>query len=243
MSLIAARGLALRYGTRRVLHDIDFVIERGEIVTIVGPNGSGKTSFLRALLGVVAPSGGRIMRAAGLRVGYVPQQLHIDPGLPLPVARFLSLPVRMTPQAMADVLARVGVPEVMAQNMTTLSGGQFQRVLLARALLARPDILMLDEPTSGLDQPGVASFYRLIEDVRRETGCAVLSVSHDLHVVMSASDRVICINGHICCEGAPHVVRAAPEYRALFGLGTGGALALYQHDHDHDHEEHAPHAG
>lgn len=256
MSLIAARGLGLSYGARRVLHDIDFAIDRGEIVTIVGPNGSGKTSFLRVLLGVAAPSEGRIMRAAGLRVGYVPQRLHIDPGLPLPVARFLSLPKRVSREAMTDALGRVGLDGVIAQDMATLSGGQFQRVLLARALLARPDILMLDEPTTGLDQPGVASFYRLIEAVRRETGCAVLSVSHDLHVVMSASDRVICINGHICCEGAPHVVRAAPEYRALFGVGTGGALALYQHQHDHehdhdhphdhghhhDHEEHTPHA-
>ncbi|TVS04869.1 MAG: metal ABC transporter ATP-binding protein [Rhodobacteraceae bacterium] len=245
MSLIAARRLELRYGARRVLHDIDFDIERGEIVTIVGPNGSGKTSFLRALLGVIKPSRGRVLRAAGLKVGYVPQRLHIDPGLPIPVSRFLSLPVPASKSAMTEVLEQVGVGDVLKQNMATLSGGQFQRVLLARALLTRPDILMLDEPTSGLDQPGVASFYRLIEDVRRETGCAVLSVSHDLHVVMSASDRVICINGHICCEGAPHVVRAAPEYRALFGLGTGGALALYQHDHDHDHNhdhDGAPHA-
>ena len=121
--------------------------------------------------------------------------------------------------------------------MTQLSGGQFQRVLLARALLVRPDILILDEATQGLDQPGIAAFYRLVEEVRDEEGCAVLLVSHDLHVVMSATDRVICLNGHVCCEGAPQVVSQAPEYRRLFGLGTGGALALYQHDHDHHHHE------
>jgi zinc transport system ATP-binding protein len=129
----------------------------------------------------------------------------------------------------------VGVPGVAERQMTDLSGGQFQRVLLARALLTEPDLLILDEPTQGLDQPGEAAFYRLIEEVRRDTGCAVLMVSHDLHVVMSASDRVICLNGHICCEGTPRVVSNAPEYRALFGLGTQGALALYQHVHDHDH--------
>ena len=252
MSLISAQGVAVSYTGRRALFDIDFSIDRGEIVTIVGPNGSGKTSLLRVLLGVVAPETGRITRAKGLRIGYVPQRLHLDPGLPMPVSRFLSLPSRQSPQAMAEVLDRVGVPDVAGQNMATLSGGQFQRVLLARALLTRPDILMLDEPTAGLDQPGVAAFYRLIDEVRHEMNCAVLSVSHDLHVVMSASDRVICINGHICCEGAPQIVRDAPEYRALFGLGTGGALALYQHSHDHVHydncdhdhtKDHAHHAG
>ncbi|HLQ19824.1 MAG TPA: ATP-binding cassette domain-containing protein, partial [Tabrizicola sp.] len=120
-------------------------------------------------------------------------------------------------------------------------GGQLQRVLLARTLLGKPRLLMLDEPTSGLDQPGEAAFYRLIEEVRAETGAAVLMISHDLHVVMAASDRVICLNGHICCEGTPRVVSNAPEYRALFGLGTQGALALYRHEHDHAHEDGHPH--
>ncbi|MGY6547434.1 MAG: ATP-binding cassette domain-containing protein [Roseinatronobacter sp.] len=242
MSLIAVQDLSVSYGGRTVLRDVDFRIERGEIVTLVGPNGSGKTSFLRAILGAVAPAQGRVTRAPGLRLGYVPQRLHLDPGLPMPVNRFLSLPMRQSRAAMAEALDRVGVPEIGAQNMATLSGGQFQRALLARALLARPDLLILDEPTAGLDQPGVAAFYRLIEDVRQNLGCAVLSVSHDLHVVMSASDRVICLNGHVCCEGTPQVVRNAPEYRALFGLGTGGALALYQHSHDHVHDETCAHA-
>jgi zinc transport system ATP-binding protein len=235
MTLLDAQGLGVRLGGRSVLFDVDFTLTRGEIVTIVGPNGSGKTTLLRALLGVVTPTEGHISRAPGLRVGYVPQTLHIDPTLPLTVRRFLSLPTRQSAQAIAQVLARVGVPEVADQAMTTLSGGQFQRVLLARALLGRPDVLMLDEPTAALDQPGVAAFYKLIASVRDETGCAVLSVSHDLHVVMASSDRVVCINGHVCCQGAPSVVRDAPEYRALFGLGTGGALALFQHHHDHEH--------
>ncbi|MGO4915165.1 metal ABC transporter ATP-binding protein [Pseudogemmobacter sp. W21_MBD1_M6] len=242
MSLISTQDMSVSYGGTPVLSHVDFAISAGEIVTVVGPNGSGKSTFLRALLGVQKPSGGRILRKAGLRVGYVPQRLTIDATLPMPVRRFLSLPVRQTDRVVAKVLGRVGVDGMEDRQMTALSGGQFQRVLLARALLANPEILVLDEPTQALDQPGVASFYRLIEEVRRDTGCAVLMVSHDLHVVMSASDRVICLNGHICCEGAPTVVSAAPEYRALFGLGTGGALALYQHAHDHDHDHTHDHA-
>ena len=236
MTLIRAEKLGVTYDRAPVLRDVNLAIERGEIVTIVGPNGSGKSTLVRALLGVLQPVTGRIERAAGLRIGYVPQRLAIDDTLPLTVSRFLSLPVRRDGATAARALARVGVPGIGDTAMAALSGGQMQRVLLARALLAGPDILILDEPTQGLDQRGVADFYRLIEAVRRELGCAVLLVSHDLHVVMSASDRVICLNGHICCEGTPRVVSEAPEYRALFGLGTGGALALYQHEHDHDHD-------
>jgi zinc transport system ATP-binding protein len=234
--LIEARGLGVGFGGPLVLRDVDIAIAPGEIVTIVGPNGSGKSVLLRALLGIVPPTRGRVVRRPRLRVGYVPQRLHIDQALPMPVRRFLSLPVRQGAEAQARVLARVGVPGVEDRQMTTLSGGQFQRVLLARALLAAPELLVLDEPTQGLDQPGTAAFYRLIEAVRGELGCGVLSVSHDLHVVMSASDRVICLNGHICCQGTPQMVLNAPEYRALFGPGTGGALALYQHHHDHAHD-------
>lgn len=235
MSLIAARHASVRFGGTEVLHDISLRVDAAEIVTIVGPNGSGKSTLLRALLGIAPLASGRVSRRPGLRIGYVPQRLQIDRTLPMTARRFLSLPIRQAPVASAAALARVGVPEVAERQMTDLSGGQFQRVLLARALLTEPDLLILDEPTQGLDQPGEAAFYRLIEELRRDTGCAVLMVSHDLHVVMSASDRVICLNGHICCEGTPRVVSNAPEYRALFGLGTQGALALYQHVHDHDH--------
>lgn len=234
-ALLAADHICVRLGGQEVLHDVSLRIAPGEIVTILGPNGSGKSTLLRALLGIVPVSHGSIRRSDGLRIGYVPQKLQVDRSLPLTARRFLSLPRRHDRAATDAVLARVGVPEVAERPMAGLSGGQLQRVLLARALLTQPDILVLDEPTQGLDQPGEAAFYRLIEEVRRDTGAAVLMVSHDLHVVMSASDRVICLNGHICCEGTPRVVSSAPEYRALFGLGTQGALALYQHVHDHDH--------
>lgn len=235
MSLLSASHICLRMGGAEVLHDVSLSIEPGEIVTIVGPNGSGKSTLLRALIGILPLAQGRVMRREGLKIGYVPQRLAIDHSMPMTVRRFLSLPVRRGRAETDAALARVGVPNVASRAMTDLSGGQFQRVLLARALLTTPDILILDEPTQGLDQPGEAAFYRLIEEVRSQTGAAVLMVSHDLHVVMAASDRVICLNGHICCEGTPRVVSNTPEYRALFGLGTQGALALYQHAHDHDH--------
>lgn len=239
MTLLSARGLGVTYGGATVLDGVDFTIERGEIVTVIGPNGSGKSTLLRALIGAV-PASGRVTRAPGLVVGYVPQKLHVETGMPITVRRFLSLPRRVSDAEAEAMLDRVGVPELGPRQLARLSGGQFQRVLLARALLARPDLLMLDEPTQGLDQPGTGAFYRLIETVRQETGAAVLMVSHDLHVVMAASDRVICLNGHICCEGTPRTVSTAPEYRALFGEGTGGTMALYRHHHDHDHD-HAGH--
>ncbi|MFX0545792.1 metal ABC transporter ATP-binding protein [Roseovarius sp. S1116L3] len=239
--LIEAKGLSVRYGRNTVLQNVDFAMAPGEIVTIVGPNGSGKSTLLRALLGGVRPSAGRITRRPDLRLGYVPQRLVLDAALPITVSRFLSLPRRVSREAARDALERAGVPDIGGHPMAGLSGGQFQRVLLARALLRNPQLLMLDEGTAGLDQPGAAAFYRRIEDVRRETGCAVLMVSHDLHVVMSASDRVICLNGHVCCEGTPEVVAEAPVYRALFGEGTQGALALYRHHHDHVHGEECAH--
>ena len=235
MSLVAARNLRVRLGANTVLRDVTLSIDRGEIVTIVGPNGSGKTTLLRAIIGAVAADAGVLDRAAGLKIGYVPQRLHVDPTLPLTVSRFLNLPTPLGHDASRKALADAGVPDLLHRQMSALSGGQFQRVLLARALIGRPDLLLLDEATQGLDQPGSAAFYRQIEKVRRTLGCAVLMISHELHVVMSASDRVICLNGHVCCEGAPDVVASAPEYRALFGSGTMGALALYRHDHDHDH--------
>ena len=242
MSLVQVEGLSVRYGARTVLSGVSLRVEPGEIVTIVGPNGSGKTSLLRAIIGAVKPDKGRVVHGSGVKIGYVPQNLHIDETLPITVARFLRLPGGVAVVDIGHALTQAGVPDLATAQLSKLSGGQFQRVLLARALIGKPDLLLLDEATQGLDQRGSASFYQQIETVRQDTGCAVLMISHELHVVMSASDRVICLNGHVCCEGTPAVVASAPEYRALFGTGTGGALALYRHEHDHshDHGDHSP---
>jgi zinc transport system ATP-binding protein len=240
MSLIQVENLSVRYGARTALSRVSLRVEPSEIVTIVGPNGSGKTSLLRAIIGAIKPLQGRVLQASSLKIGYVPQKLHIDETLPITVSRFLKLPGGVTAADIDYALTQAGVPELEKAQLSQLSGGQFQRVLLARALIGKPDLLLLDEATQGLDQRGSASFYQQIETVRQATGCAVLMISHELHVVMSASDRVICLNGHVCCEGTPAVVASAPEYRALFGTGTGGALALYRHEHDHghDHDDH-----
>lgn len=237
MSLIAANAIDVHHGGFPALKDVSFSIDKGEVVTVVGPNGSGKSTLLRTLLGVFQPSKGSVSRKQGLKIGYVPQKLPQDGNLPMTVRRFLSLPSRVSDAQAEAALRETGAEGLNKRQLSGLSGGQLQRVLLARAILNEPDILILDEPTQGLDQSGTADFYALIERLRDAHGCAVLLVSHDLHVVMSAADRVICLNGHICCEGAPTVVRDAPEYRELFGYGTKGTLALYQHEHDHSHDD------
>ncbi len=239
MNLVEIDNLDIRLGGNTVLHDVEMRVEAGEIITIVGPNGSGKTTLLKAIIGALKPSAGWVKKSSGLRIGYVPQRLHIDETLPITVRRFLSLPRSVSDSVAQDALTTAGVKDLGRQQMTGLSGGQFQRVLLARALLGRPQLLLLDEATQSLDQPGSAAFYRQIETVRQHLDCAVLMVSHELHVVMAASDRVICLNGHICCHGAPGQVATAPEYRALFGSGSQGALALYQHEHTHSHDHEA----
>ena len=236
MSLIQVEDLTVRYGASTALSGVSLHVEPGEIVTIVGPNGSGKTSLLRAIIGAVKPVKGRVVQESGVKIGYVPQNLHIDETLPITVSRFLKLPSNVEAADISYALTRAGVPDLAKAQLSQLSGGQFQRVLLARAIIGNPDLLLLDEATQGLDQRGSASFYQQIETVRQNTGCAILMISHELHVVMSASDRVICLNGHVCWEGTPAGVASAPEYRALFGTGTGGALALYRHKHDHSHD-------
>lgn len=239
-ALLEVEDLSVDYGAEAVLGHVDLTLAKGEIVTIVGPNGSGKTTLLRAIMGAVKPSSGTVRKARGLKIGYVPQKLTIDRTLPMTVRRFLDLPKRVSDAEARKALERTGSEPLAGRQIAELSGGQLQRVLLARALIGSPDLLLLDEATQGLDQPGSAEFYSMIAEVRDTLGCAVLMVSHELHVVMAASDRVVCLNGHVCCHGTPEHVASAPEYRALFGSGTKGTLALYRHEHDHAHD-HAGH--
>lgn len=236
--LIHAKDISVKIGERSILDHVELAINANEIVTVVGPNGSGKSTLLRTLIGAIKPNHGRVLRKRGLTIGYVPQKLHVDPTLPLTVRRFLNLP-RAHKQSTIDLaLDRAGIPGRADDAMTALSGGQFQRALMARALLDTPNLLMLDEAAQGLDQTGVADFYKQVEDIRNELGCGILMVSHDLHVVMRAADRVICLNQHICCQGHPEIVTNDPAYHALFGTDSDATLALFRHDpHMHPHDE------
>ena len=234
--LIKISSLDVKYGYKTVLKNMNLTLDAGEIVTIVGPNGSGKTTLFKAIIGAIPISKGKIYTKPNLRIGYVPQYLKIDQTLPITVERFLKLAHKNFNRSLDKIEALLGSKDLLNFQVNNLSGGQMQRVLLARALINNPEILLLDEATRGLDQPGVASFYRKIENIRNSTNCAILMISHDLHVVMSSSNRVICVNGHICCEGAPESVATSPEYKALFGSDVDGTFALYRHHHDHKHD-------
>jgi zinc transport system ATP-binding protein len=235
-ALIAAQGVSLDLGGRTVLDNIDLELCAGEIVTLIGPNGAGKTTLARVLLGLLKPSRGSVVRSEGLRIGYVPQRFAVDPAIPVTVSRFLTLGVRARPEAIAGVLVEVGAGHLADRALSALSGGEFQRVSLARALIAEPHFLMLDEPVQGVDYSGEAQLYGLIGQIREKRGCGILLISHDLHIVLGASDRVICLNRHICCEGVPETVTAHPEYVRMFGREAGRAVGIYRHQHDHEHD-------
>jgi len=232
--LVAISGLRVSYGRRTVLDGVDLTVAPGEIVTLIGPNGAGKTTLVKAVLGLVTPAAGTLRRRPGLSVGYMPQRLQIESTLPLTVRRFLALWTRLSAAAQEAALAEVGASHVFDSPVQNLSGGEMQRVLMARALLRDPDLLVLDEPVQGVDVHGQSDLFDLIDRIRRERGCGVLLVSHDLHLVMARTDTVVCLNRHVCCHGHPEAVSRHPEYLALFGRHAE-ALAVYHHHHNHRH--------
>ncbi|TBU96568.1 zinc ABC transporter ATP-binding protein ZnuC [Stutzerimonas kirkiae] len=233
--LIRLDDVGVRFGTQAVLDGVRLRVERGEIVTLIGPNGAGKTTLVRSVLGLLKPDSGEVWRKPRLRIGYMPQKLHVDATLPLSVLRFLRLVPKVDRARALAALAEVGAAHVIDSPLQRVSGGELQRVLLARALLREPELLVLDEPVQGVDVAGQAELYRLIGQLRERYGCGVLMVSHDLHLVMSSTDQVVCLNRHVCCSGHPEQVSADPAFIELFGQDAR-SLAIYHHHHDHSHD-------
>ncbi len=233
--LVTLANAGVRDGANWRVRGIDLSVGRGEVVTLIGPNGAGKSTTAKIALGLIRPDEGRAVRAAGLVVGYVPQKLSVDWTLPLTVGRFMRLTHHAGADDIARALSRVGIAHLADSEVRHLSGGEFQRALLARAIARKPDLLVLDEPVQGVDFSGQIALYELIADIRDELGCGILMISHDLHVVMAATDTVMCLNGHVCCHGTPHAVAESVEYRELFGNRAAAALAVYEHAHDHTH--------
>lgn len=233
--LVKVNEVGVRIGDRILLDRVNLTVARGEIVTLVGLNGAGKSTLVRVLLGLLRPNIGSVTRVPGLRIGYSPQHLRPDPTLPLSVRRFLTLGGAASRRRLQLVLAEVGAGDVLGRPFAELSGGELHRVLLARALLREPDLLVLDEPLAGVDITGQSELYRLIGVLRDRYGCGVLLVSHDLHIVMAGTDRVVCINRHVCCTGHPESVAQHPEFVSLFGRQVAEGLGIYTHHHDHGH--------
>ena len=227
--LVTLQSIKKSFAGRAVLQNISMSVCRGEITTIIGPNGAGKSSLIRVILGLVTPDSGTIDRLSNLRVGYMPQKLHVDPTLPLSTLRFLQL-ANATPATCDRALQLTGISHIRRTSFHRLSGGEMQRVLLARAILRKPDLLVLDEPVQGLDIKGQNELYSNITNLSKKLDCAIIMVSHDLHLVMSATDHVICLNHHICCQGKPEKVTQDPAY-----LNISGKTSLYNHQHNDEH--------
>ncbi|MCT7376196.1 metal ABC transporter ATP-binding protein [Chelativorans salis] len=233
--LVEMKNAGVRRSGRWLVRGVDLTVRRGEIVTLIGPNGSGKSTTVKTAIGVIAPDEGTVRREPALKVGYVPQKVSVDWTLPLSVERLMRLTGPLTRGKMDEALQAAGIAHLAGAEVQTLSGGEFQRALLARALVREPDLLVLDEPVQGVDFSGEIALYQLIREIRDRTGCGILLISHDLHVVMAETDTVICLNGHVCCRGTPENVLKSPEYVRLFGARAGDTLAIYHHHHDHTH--------
>lgn len=233
--LVSLKNAGVYRGNRWLVRGVDLSIASGEIVTLIGPNGSGKSTTAKMILNIVDLDEGSRANHAGLHIGYVPQRIEIDWTLPLTVERFMTITASLSSDLIDENLKRTSVFHLKNSQVRNLSGGELQRVLLARAIARKPNLLVLDEPVQGVDFSGEISLYELISEIRDELGCGILLISHDLHVVMAATDRVICLNGHVCCQGSPRAVAESLEYKHLFGERALGALAVYEHAHDHKH--------
>lgn len=236
-TLIELTNVSIAFNKRKVLDNVSLSLRNNEITTIVGPNGAGKSTLLKIILGLQKKYDGVVSKQKSLCIGYVPQKLRLNDTLPLHVDRFLKLAGKYSEQERLEALSLVGAEHLNKRDMHKLSGGETQRVLLARALLQRPNLLVLDEPAQGVDIQGQVDLYELIDTLRHRFNCAILMVSHDLHLVMAKTDNVICLHHHICCQGAPQDIAQHPSYISMFSRPTSGSLAFYEHKHNQHHHD------
>ena len=233
-TLVKLENASVEKNKKILVKHISLEVKRGEIVTLIGPNGSGKTTTAKMALGINKNFEGSVQRYTS-QIGYVPQKVMIDWTLPIRVNDFMQLTSKINPEEVNEALNFTGVDHLKNKNLNELSGGEFQRVLIARAIAKKPELLVLDEPVQGVDFKGEISLYELIRSISEKTNCGILLISHDLHVVMSATDYVVCLNGHVCCSGTPKKVANSDQYRELFGDRASTMLSIYEHNHDHSH--------
>ena len=232
--LVKLNEVGIKQNDKWLVKGVSLVVEKGKIVTLIGPNGSGKSTTAKIALGIYKKIEGQVEKYTN-NVGYVPQKISIDWTLPLRVNDFMLLTENLKDEAVNEALSLTGVIHLKNKNLGNLSGGEFQRVLLARAISRKPDLLVLDEPVQGVDFTGEIALYELIKKISDTLTCGILLISHDLHTVMSATDHVVCLNGHVCCSGSPSDVARNNEYKALFGEQASQTLSIYEHKHDHVH--------
>ena len=232
--LVKLNEVGIRQNDKWLVKGVSLKVEKGKIVTLIGPNGSGKSTTAKIALGIYKKIEGQVEKYTN-KVGYVPQKISIDWTLPLRVNDFMLLTENLKDDAINEALSLTGVIHLKNKNLGNLSGGEFQRVLLARAISKKPDLLVLDEPVQGVDFTGEIALYELIKKISDTLNCGILLISHDLHTVMSATDHVVCLNGHVCCSGTPSDVARNNEYKALFGEQASQTLSIYEHKHDHVH--------
>ena len=233
-TLIKLKDVGLKRNDKWLVKDVSLVVEKGKIITLIGPNGSGKSTTAKIALGLHKNIEGEVQKLTD-KIGYVPQKISIDWTLPLRVKDFMLLTDDLNDKLIDEALTLTGVDHLKNKNLGNLSGGEFQRVLLARAISKKPELLVLDEPVQGVDFTGEIALYELIKKISENLNCGILLISHDLHTVMSATDHVVCLNGHVCCSGSPLDVAKNKEYKALFGEQASQTLSIYEHKHDHVH--------
>ena len=232
--LVKLNNVGIQQNDKWLVKGVSLEVEKGKIVTLIGPNGSGKSTTAKIALGIYKNIEGSVEKFTN-NVGYVPQKISIDWTLPLRVKDFMVLTDSIKDELIDEALSLTGVIHLKEKNLGNLSGGEFQRVLLARAISKKPELLVLDEPVQGVDFTGEIALYELIKKISEKLNCGILLISHDLHTVMSATDHVVCLNGHVCCSGSPKDVARNNEYKALFGEQASQTLSVYEHKHDHEH--------